>query len=124
MTTIYPDTNVWLAVGSGTFSLFEEIKRVVLEPCVIALHAAVEKELARLAKEDSKRGQYARVAQQIIAKEQVPLRGKNSFQTADDAFLELTTQEVVITSDKLLKKACAERGIRVMFIKQKRILGI
>ncbi|MBU1120343.1 MAG: hypothetical protein ABIE23_00155 [archaeon] len=118
------DTNMLLAVNELKLDVFEEIKRK-LGKVDFLIAGRVLNEMNELKKEGKKKEKGVLIAEKLIKINKCKILKEGKENNADEELIELSGKGVMIgTNDKELKKKIKEKGGRVIFIRQKKIIQI
>ena len=116
------DTNFLMIPGKFKVDVFEELKRFG-KPEVFTLECVIN-ELKRLSSGKGKNAIHAKVALQLLEKNKVKIL--SSKENTDSEILKIAEKNdfVVCTQDRALRKRLVSKGIKVVFLRQKKYLDI
>ena len=133
---IFLDANFLLVPSQFSIDIYTEFKRLLPPPCefviVTAIFDELDKKIANSPAKTKLARQY-RMARQLLDRHpyRVIKKARNSGQLVDDLLLEQACNArgknnmvYLATNDKQLKYKCIRKGIRVVYIRQKKFLDI
>lgn len=135
MKRVILDTNMLLVPGQFKVDIFSELERVLDDSYEIVILEGTLVELERIAQTASGEDKRAaRLAQMLLEHERKkPRAGKckglktvpSSNPHVDDAILEIAEDDCfVATNDQALKRRLLEKGVRVVYLKQRQHLAL
>jgi hypothetical protein len=123
---VVPDTNFLLIPGQFGVDIIGELKRVLDVNFKVVIPNVVIKELDLIEKKSRGKDLVAiRMARQLIERFEIIDIGKFGEKPTDEQIYEFALKRsnvIVCTNDKGLKKKLRERGIPVVYLRQKKIL--
>ncbi|RKY43454.1 MAG: DNA-binding protein [Candidatus Omnitrophota bacterium] len=116
------DTNFLMIPGKFKVDVFEELKKFG-KPEFFTLSSVV-KELENLSSGKGKNSKYARIGLQLLEKNKVKIL--SAAKDVDSEILNFAEKQefVICTLDKELKNRAVSKGIKVVFLRQKKYLDI
>lgn len=123
---VVPDTNFLLIPGQFGVDIIGELKRVLDVNFKVVIPNVVIKELDLIEKKSRGKDLVAiRMARQLIERFEIIDIGKFGEKPTDEQIYEFALKRsnvIVCTNDKGLKKKLRERGIPVVYLRQRKIL--
>lgn len=116
------DTNFLMIPGKFKVDIFEELKKFG-KPEFFTLSSVI-KELEKLSSGKGKDAKYARIGLQLLKKNKVKIL--SGVKDVDSEILNFAEKHefVICTLDKELKNKAVSKGIKVVFLRQKKYLDI
>ncbi len=122
MKKIILDTNMLLVPGQFKVDIFDEIREIVEGEITFVITNSIKRELKKFSKSGSKDSPAAKVALDMIEKndvEIVDVKGKNT----DVEIVDLVDKNIIVaTNDKLLQQKVKNRGAKIIYLRSKKKL--
>ena len=121
------DTNFLMIPGQFKVDIFEEIKRLMIDPYEVGIYKETIDELNKIAAANTRDKMSAKIALKLIKQKNLKTLKNSSSETSyiDEIILNNVAEEdVVCTQDKALKRLLKTRypGIRIITLNRKLIM--
>lgn len=117
------DTNFFIDLSRFKVNL-EELHSLIQEPYTLATVDSVVNELIKLSTKKTKSSTYAKVALEIIESTNMEVL-QTGIKIADNSILSLADKKTLVaTNDFYLRKKLKNKGIKTIYIRSKKHLGI
>ncbi|MBS3052470.1 MAG: nucleotide-binding protein [Candidatus Aenigmarchaeota archaeon] len=124
MKKIILDTNMLLVPGQFKVDIFDEIREIIEGEITFVITNSIKRELEKITKGDSKDSSAAKVALDMIEKNDVEIadvKGKNT----DEEIVDLADKNIIVaTNDKALQKKLKDKGTKIIYLRSKKKLEI
>lgn len=124
MKKIILDTNMLLVPSQFKVDVFNEIKEIVEGEIAFIITNSIKRELEKISKSGSKDSPAAKVALDMIEKNDVEIvnaKGKNT----DEEIVNLVDKNIIVaTNDKLLQKKLKDKGTKIIYLRSKKKLEL